>query len=138
LNSLASADGACSGCGAVHDRDANAARNILNRSCIALADGPFPGTAGPDLLTAPRRTGPWRSKPIDPGGQITGLACTSSRACVVVDAAGQLLVSAQPTAGPGTWHRSDTDPYGFNGVACQNVHSCVAVDDNGGVVIGRP
>jgi len=109
-----------------------------NSSCVALGDGPFPGTAGADLLTAPHRTGPWTSKTIDPGGQITGLACTSSRACVVVDAAGRLLISTQPTAGSNTWHLSDTDPYGFNGVACQNAHSCVAVDTNGGVVIGRP
>jgi hypothetical protein len=109
-----------------------------NTLCVALRDGPFPGTAGPDLLTAPRRTGPWTSKTIDPGGQITGLACTSSRACVVVDAAGRLLVSTQPTAGPATWHLSKTDLFGFNGVACQNSHSCVAVDNNGGVVIGRP
>jgi hypothetical protein len=109
-----------------------------NKLCVALRDGPFPGTAGPTLLTAPDRTGPWTSKTIDPGGQITGLACTSSRACVVVDAAGRLLVSTHPTAGPATWHLSETDLFGFNGVACQNAHSCVAVDNNGGVVIGRP
>jgi hypothetical protein len=108
-----------------------------NNLCVALRDGPFPGTAGPELLTAPRRSGPWTSKTIDPGGQITGLACTSLRACVVVDAAGRLLVSSHPTAGPATWRLSDTDPYGFNGVACQKAHSCVAVDNNGGVVIGR-
>jgi hypothetical protein len=109
-----------------------------NNLCVALPDGPFPGTAGPELLTAAHRSGPWTSKTIDPGGQITGLACTSSRACVVVDAAGRLLVSTHPTAGPATWHLSDTDPYGFNGVACQNAHSCLAVDNNGGVVTGRP
>jgi hypothetical protein len=109
-----------------------------NSECVALPDGPFPGTAGPALLTAPHRTGPWKSKTIDPGGQITGLACTSSRACTVVDAAGRLLVSTDPTAGPGTWHLGDTDRYGFNGVACQNAHSCVAVDNNGGVVTGQP
>jgi hypothetical protein len=109
-----------------------------NNSCVALPDGPFPGTAGPDLLTAPHRTGPWTLKTIDPGGQITGLACTSSRACIVVDAAGRLLVSTRPTAGPAAWHLSDNDPYGFNGVACQNAHSCVAVDNSGGIVIGRP
>jgi hypothetical protein len=108
-----------------------------NSSCVALRDGPFPGTAGPDLLTAPHRTGPWTSKPIDPGGQITGLACPSARACVVVDASGKMLVSNKPTAGPATWKLRDTDPYGFNGVACENAHICVAVDGNGGVVIGR-
>lgn len=96
-----------------------------NTLCVALRDGPFPGTAGPDLLTAPRRTGPWTSKTIDPGGQLTGLACTRSRACAVVDAAGRLLVSTHPTAGPATWHLSETDLFGFNGVACQNGHSCV-------------
>jgi hypothetical protein len=109
-----------------------------NNLCVALRDGPFPGTAGPGLLTAPHRAGPWTSKTVDPGGQITGLACTSSRACVVVDAAGRLLVSTHPTGAPATWHLSDTDPYGLNGVSCQNAHSCVAVDNNGGVVIGRP
>ena len=109
-----------------------------NNSCVALPDGPFPGTAGPTLLTAPHRNGPWTSRTIDPGGQITGLACTSSRACVVVDAAGRLLASTHPTAGPATWHLSETDGFGFNGVACQNARSCVAVDNNGGVVIGRP
>jgi hypothetical protein len=77
-------------------------------------------------------------KTIDPGGQITGLACTSARECVVVDAAGRLLVSTKPTAGASSWHLSDTDLYGFNGVACQNAHSCVAVDNTGGVVSGRP
>ncbi len=107
-------------------------------SCVALADGPFPGVAGPDLLVAAHRAGPWSTQAIDPGGQITGLACTSAEACVVVDAAGRLLVSTTPMAGASSWHLSVSDPDGFNGVACETARVCVAVGDDGEVVVGRP
>ncbi len=109
-----------------------------NTSCVALANGPFPGTAGHDLLVAPRRTGPWSAQDIDPNGYIDGLACTSAKACVVVDEGGQLLVSSHPTAGPAAWSVADTDLSGFNGVACESARTCVAVDDAGAVVVGRP
>jgi hypothetical protein len=109
-----------------------------NRSCVALPDGPFPGTAGHDLLVAARRTGPWKRQDIDPDGYISGLACTSAKACVVVNEGGQLLTSTQPTGGPRTWKLADTDLSGFNGVACETARTCVAVDDSGGVVVGHP
>jgi hypothetical protein len=109
-----------------------------NSDCVALADAPFPEAAGHDLLVAPRRGGPWKSENIDPTGYITGLACTSARACVVVDEGGNLIVSTRPTSGPASWRVSDTDPNGFNGVTCQNARRCVAVDADGGVVVGRP
>jgi hypothetical protein len=57
---------------------------------------------------------------------------------VVVDEGGNLLVSTHPGAGPASWRVSDTDLSGFNGVTCQNARRCVAVDDDGGVVVGRP
>jgi hypothetical protein len=109
-----------------------------NRSCVALPAGPFGDTGGPNLLVAARRGGPWKTETIDPGQLITGLACTSAKACVVVDGSGQLLGSLHPTAGVATWKVMDRDPNGFNGVACENAQRCVAVDGDGSVVTGRP
>ena len=105
--------------------------------CIGLADGPFEDLAGPDLATAAHRHGPWRLTAIDPGQQLTGLACPRSRRCYAVDAAGHVLTSTHPTGGATAWHIIDVDPNGLLDISCPSVSLCVAADGNGSILVTR-
>jgi hypothetical protein len=104
--------------------------------CVGLPDGPFLGTAGPDLATAAGARGPWRLTAIDPGQEITGLACPSANRCVAIDQAGHVLTSTDPTAGAAAWRVVDVDPNGLVSLSCPSVALCVAVDGNSSILVG--
>jgi len=108
---------------------------LPRRGCVGLPDGPFLGTAGPDLATAAGARGPWRLTAIDPGQEITGLACPSANRCVAVDQTGHVLTSTDPTGGAGAWRVVDVDPNGLVSLSCPSVALCVAVDGNSSVLV---
>jgi hypothetical protein len=82
---------------------------------------------------------------------VRGVSCPSTTLCVAVDAAGNALLSTNPTGGTAGWisvHVDTNSSYGCNetgppaltcqpplvGVACPSVAQCVAVDFSGNVL----
>jgi hypothetical protein len=64
------------------------------------------------------------------------LSCPTRALCVVVDGAGNALVSTNPTGGAGTWTATKIDSTNpIAGVSCPSRSLCVAVDDAGNVLV---
>ena len=56
-----------------------------------------------------------------------GLSCASTRLCVAVDDAGNVLTSSDPADGP-AWHSAAVDPgHQLRGVSCPSTRFCVVV-----------
>lgn len=83
----------------------------------------------------PRSPGTPSPVTIDPGQQLTGVACPAVTECVAVDAAGN-TIQGDPT-GAAAWTVTPIAGAGsFAGVACPVAWKCLAVDDAGQTVFG--
>jgi hypothetical protein len=97
--------------------------------CVDLAG------SGKILVGGPGHS--WKSKTIDQGARLTGIACPSKTMCVAVDDHGNGIVTSDPTGGAGVWHKVPIDGgEPLDAVACASRSLCVAVDDSGYAVTG--
>lgn len=87
------------------------------------------------LLVAGQATaaGPytWTNLNVDAAQPITAISCPSSTLCVAGDAAGNVVTSADPAGGAGTWTVSTISSSGINAISCPTTTLCIAVDDAG-------
>ena len=65
---------------------------------------------------------------------IDAVACPTASLCFAADAAGNIISSADPTAGASSWSLSSVDGVALTGLACPAVTLCVATDQSGSVV----
>lgn len=89
------------------------------------------------LCTAPVAAGEglvWASPQAVTSAPITSVACPSTSFCAVVDTAGEVATSTDPTASPATWQTTSLDSHSLEGIACPSSGLCVAVDSNGNVL----
>jgi hypothetical protein len=68
------------------------------------------------------------------GDPITGVSCVSLTLCVAVDAAGNVMTSAEPGNDEGVWTIFPVDANSLRGVTCPSTSLCVAVDNAGHVL----
>lgn len=64
---------------------------------------------------------------------INGISCPSTSLCVAVDNNGNVVTSADPAGGAGTWTVSNITTGFIEAVSCPSVSLCVAVDGAGNV-----
>jgi hypothetical protein len=68
------------------------------------------------------------------GDCFSGVSCPTVSACVVVDGAGNVISSTNPTGGASAWTVTHVASAGFSGVSCPSVSVCVGVDEAGNVI----
>ena len=72
---------------------------------------------------------------IDPGHALTSISCPTTKRCVAVDDAGQVLAGA---AQPSTWKTTSINGASeLLGIDCPAAKECVAVDVTGDAFVGR-
>lgn len=105
--------------------------------CVAVGDdgdGIRPELSDQALLagsTAPL-SGAWNVAPMPGRQSLFGISCPSASLCVSGDTLGNLLVSANPTAGGGAWRQIDTGAsVQITDVDCPSTSHCLAIDNNG-------
>jgi hypothetical protein len=95
--------------------------------CVHLADRT--GTIA--VSTAPtRRRSRWKPLTIDPGHDLTGIACPAAGLCYAVDHRGAVLVSTHPAAAS-SWSVADRTRGSLTAIACPTSRFCIAVGENG-------
>jgi hypothetical protein len=106
-----------------------AALTALASVASPAANATVRNSAGPLLWTAPAAVD---NSPID------AIACPSTRLCVAVDRAGNVLWSTNPAGGSRTWHAANIDGGNeLTGIACPSTGLCVAVDGAGNVATSQ-
>jgi hypothetical protein len=66
---------------------------------------------------------------------IGALSCPATTTCFAGDGGGQILMSTDPTGGPGTWRVVGSDPQSWIAdISCSSTSSCHASDNNGHVL----
>lgn len=86
-------------------------------------------------LAAPAAAAPftWTPATVDGVVPINGISCPSPSLCVAVDNNGNVVTSADPAGGAGTWTVSNITTAFIEAVSCPSVSLCVAVDGAGDV-----
>jgi hypothetical protein len=106
-----------------------AALTALASMAVPAAQATVRNSAGPLLWTAPAAVD---NSPID------SIACPTTRLCVAVDRAGNVLWSTNPAGGSRTWHAANIDGRTeLTGIACPSTGLCVAVDGAGNVATSQ-
>jgi hypothetical protein len=70
---------------------------------------------------------------IDGSAQLRAVSCPSASLCATYDSRGNVLVSAHPLQGAGTWRRTAVDRK-LDGLACPSRSLCVGADSTGDVI----
>ena len=109
--------------------------SALSALVVVSAAHPAPAVASTNPLAwAPavriETHGPWSS----PRG-ISAVACPSATFCAAVDGAGDVVISPDPTGGPGAWSTLTIDARNTElmSISCPSSGFCAAVDDAGNV-----
>ncbi len=68
----------------------------------------------------------WSRAAIDPGHELTAVACASAQLCVATDNAGRVLSTTNPTGGAAAWSAAKIDKSALTGVSCSPPSLCVA------------
>lgn len=104
---------------------------LCTAALLALCVAPADARAGA-LTWSLKYTGPTPY-----GVSMDGISCPSVSLCVVVDSAGDLITSQDPSGGAGAWHL--VSGVGTNtGVSCPSVSLCVALASDGVMVSTNP
>jgi hypothetical protein len=148
------------GPGTWQSADVDSSNELTGISCPATTLCVAVDSAG-NVITSPSPTGAgsWTVAKVDPnktanntdsGGAVLmrGVACPSTGLCVAVDAAGNALISTDPTGGPTAWaddHIDNNATLGCTGggitcqppvvgIACPAITLCVAIDFSGNIL----
>jgi hypothetical protein len=78
----------------------------------------------------------WRTTTIDSGHKLSGVSCPTSKLCVAVDSAGNVLSSTHPTGGRAAWDSKRVDGEPLSAVSCPSAGFCVLGDDDGNAITG--
>ncbi|HWF56410.1 MAG TPA: hypothetical protein VG223_17355 [Solirubrobacteraceae bacterium] len=149
------------GPGAWHAADVDGGNEMTSVSCPSTTLCVAVDGAG-NVVTSPDPTGgpaEWAVAKFDPSATqnntdnagavlVRGVSCPSTGLCVAVDAAGNALISTDPTGGAGAWviDHADTDTsFGCTGtgltcqpplvgISCPSTAQCAAVDFSGNLL----
>jgi hypothetical protein len=102
--------------------------------CVAVSGGN--GSAGGRVFTT---TSPaaeqWQSGQLGSSPDLRAVSCTTTSVCVAVAKAGRIFVSADPTAGAGSWREAGSPaPRDLEGVSCVATFLCAAGDGGGNIL----
>jgi hypothetical protein len=100
---------------------------IRHRHVLLSAGQSYTAHAGANPSPAIRLK--WTApQPIGNGGSLSSISCPSASFCAAVDANGDVLTTADPAAGAGTWTTTHvgTSSLGFSAISCPTASLCVA------------
>jgi hypothetical protein len=66
-------------------------------------------------------------------GSFDHVSCGRPDLCAAIDSAGNLYISADPTAGAASWHVASISQHPLSGISCPSALFCAAVDSTGTV-----
>lgn len=109
--------------------------------CLAVAQLGGPGSA--EVFTSKHPTGgagAWAATRLNlaPNASLTGASCPTASRCVLIDSAGNVIVSNDPTGGPRTWRTTNVaTAEGLVGIACPSSTLCLALGRDWRLYVGH-